>query len=67
MNDVENWLTHEQAELLANKIRKTYWSETKFPVDPVTIGRALSIRIVDGKLPDDIAGAISKKLAKTLL
>ncbi|MCJ8312012.1 MAG: ImmA/IrrE family metallo-endopeptidase [Saccharospirillaceae bacterium] len=64
MIDVENLLTHEQAELLANKIRKTYWDENKFPVDPVTIGRALSIRIVDVQLPENVAGALLKKIGE---
>ena len=64
MIDVENLLTHEQAEVLAGKIRRAYWKDDKFPVDPVTIGRALSIRIVDADLPDDVAGALYKKIGE---
>ncbi len=54
-------LTTEGAETLAAQVRDTYWQGRGFPLDPITVGRAMGIRIIDAELPDDIAGALLKK------
>ncbi|BCE02406.1 ImmA/IrrE family metallo-endopeptidase [Marinicellulosiphila megalodicopiae] len=64
MIEIGNLLTHDQAEQLAIKIRNAYWDIEKFPVDPVSIGQKLGIRIVDAVLPEDIAGALLKKIGE---
>ncbi|MFZ2725008.1 MAG: hypothetical protein WAX77_02020 [Methylococcaceae bacterium] len=40
-----------EAELIAEKIRKAYCKKDNFPIDPVTLGRELGIKIIDVKLP----------------
>jgi len=57
-------LSSEKAESLADRVRNTYWNDDAFPVDPVTIGRELGIKIVDADLPEDIAGAFLKKIGE---
>lgn len=58
-------LTHQQAENLASSVRTSYWCEDRFPVDPVSIGREMGTRIVDAQLPEDVSGAILKKVGQT--
>lgn len=50
-----------EAELIAEKIRKAYCKKNNFPIDPITIGRELGIKIIDVKLPHNVSGAILKK------
>ena len=54
-------LTINEAERLAEQIRITYWNNG-FPVDPVLVARELGARVIDVDLPDDIAGALLKKI-----
>lgn len=62
MTTAEKALSLAQAETLANQIRLNYWHRDRFPVDPVTIGTELGIRIIDADLPEDVAGAFLKKV-----
>lgn len=57
-------LTNDDADVLATKVRETYWRGRSFPVDPISVGRAMGIRIVDAELPDDVAGALLKKVGQ---
>ncbi|MDX8378113.1 MAG: ImmA/IrrE family metallo-endopeptidase [Mariprofundales bacterium] len=56
--------TKIEAENIANKIRSAYWFDDKFPVDPVSIGKSLGIRIVDVNLSNDISGALLKRIGE---
>lgn len=48
----------------ADGLRKSAWGDKGFPADPVTIARALGIRVVESQLPDDVSGALIKEKGK---
>lgn len=57
-------LSYEEADKLASKVRSTYWQDGGFPVDPITVSRAMGLRVVDAELPEDVAGALLKKVGQ---
>lgn len=57
-------LTLDQAELLADKVRTSFWAQGKFPVDPITIASDMGLSVMDVELPDTVAGALLKKVGE---
>lgn len=52
---------HSEAKRDAEAVRRAVWRDHWFPVDPVRIARALGLKVLDARLPDDVAGAIVRE------
>lgn len=48
----------------ADKIRKTYWKEKPFPVDPAVIANLMGLKVVTVDFPRNISGALIKENGK---
>lgn len=53
-----------QAKMMAEQMLTDVWRDAGFPVDPVTIAKALGLRVVETDLPEAIAGAMLKEAGK---
>ena len=50
-----------EAETAACELLEMLWGDRGFPVDPITIGKKLGLKIVETTLPKEVSGAIIKK------
>ena len=48
------------AEKEAKIVFEVTWADRGVPVDPVTIGRSLGLKVLEAELPDEVSGAIVK-------
>ncbi|MEO0409163.1 MAG: ImmA/IrrE family metallo-endopeptidase, partial [Cyanobacteria bacterium P01_A01_bin.135] len=55
---------HRQAKMMAEQMLTEVWRDAGFPVDPVTIARAMGLHVVETDLPEAIAGALLKEAGK---
>ncbi|WKE66260.1 ImmA/IrrE family metallo-endopeptidase [Gallaecimonas kandeliae] len=51
-------------EAEAGKVLANVWQNRGFPVDPVTIAKALGLQVLDTELPEMISGALIKEAGK---
>lgn len=49
------------AKRVAEDVINSFWTEGKFPVDPVRIAKSMGIEVLKIELPPEVSGAISKK------
>jgi Zn-dependent peptidase ImmA (M78 family) len=54
-------ITPMNPEQSAGHLLEAVWRDRGFPVDPITISRALGLRVMQASLPAEVSGAIIKK------